>query len=117
MLLALVFVSAITITTISVAPLAYAGWDYDEDEDEGPISGSTTYAYVGAAFPPRYHDFYHYEEYDYAPNYWGLPPTIYEVPGNGGDASSGYTKILIYVYQGAEPIEEVHSEAYLPPPD
>jgi hypothetical protein len=116
-LIAVVFLSSITIAAIYMAQVAYAGWDYHYDEDEGPESGSTTWAYAGASWPPRYHDFYHDEGYDYGSNYWGPPPTIYEVPGDGESASIGYTYILIHVYQGAEPIEDVYSEADLPPPE
>lgn len=107
---------AITILALSLLPTAYASIDWDDDEDTG-MTGSWTWAYISALWPPRYYNFHHDWEFDYAPGYWGPPPAVSTYPGEGGSASSGYTEITIFVYQDGSYIEPVHSEACLPPPD
>jgi hypothetical protein len=115
----LALIAFFAVTAIAVAcllPTAHAEIDEDEDYDVGD-TGSWTYAYISALWPPRYYGFSHDWLYDYAPGYWGPPPEVHTYPGEGNSAKHGYTTIEITVYQGANPIEHVHSEAYLPPPD
>lgn len=93
---------------------AYAYIEYNEEYGVGQ-TGSWIYTYISAYWPPRYHNFHHVTDFDYALGYWGPPPVISTSPGEGGNATKGHTMIVIHVYQGGTPIEGVRSEAYLPP--
>jgi len=110
------FLAATTIAAAYLSPIAYAYIDYREDYDVGE-TGSWTWAYISAHWPPRYYNFHHAWLHDFAPGYWGPPPIVDTFPGEGGSSRSGFTEIELHVWQDGNFIEKVTSIATLPPID
>lgn len=110
------FFTAATIAIAYLSPMAYAPVEEDEDYDVGE-TGSWTWAYISALWPPRYYNFHHDWLHDFAPGYWGPPPIIDTSPSEGNSSLVGWTRIEIEVWKDAKRIEIVFSRASLPPPD
>jgi hypothetical protein len=114
--LVLVAFLGVVIAVSCMLSVSYAYISDDEDFDVGQTE-SWTWAYISAYFPPRYYNFHHDYDFDFAPGYWGPPPYVQTSPGEGMNDTYGYTKVELSVYQGANLVERVRSEADVPPPD